>query len=63
VVPLRHGDSFPDLPATGIKSENDLLSLSGVKVIHESVRPGPDASLYAFDRRVPHRNIYRIPTR
>jgi eukaryotic-like serine/threonine-protein kinase len=63
VVPLRHGHSFPDLPATGIKSESDLVSSSGVEVIHESARPGPDGSLYAADRRVPHRNIYRIPIR
>ena len=63
VVPLRHGDSFPELPATGIKSESDLVGLSGVKVIHESARPGPDVSLYTFDRWTPHRNIYRIPIR
>ena len=63
VVPLRHGDNFPGLPATGIKSENDLASLSGVKVIPELARPGPDVSLYAINRRVPHRNIYRIPIR
>jgi hypothetical protein len=63
VVPLRHGDSFPDLPATGIKSESDLASVSGVKVISELARPGPDVSLYAINRRVPHRNIYRIPIR
>jgi Tol biopolymer transport system component len=63
VVPLRHGYSFPDLPATGIRSESDLASLSGVKVIHQLARPGPDGSLYALDRGVPHRNIYRIPIR
>jgi Tol biopolymer transport system component len=63
VIPLRRGETFPKLPASGIKSENDLISLSGVRVINELARPGPDASLYAFDRWIPHRNIYRIPIR
>ena len=61
VIPLRHGESFPKLPVTGIKTEKDLTALGGVKVINELARPGPDAFLYASDREVPHRNIYRIP--
>ena len=63
VIPLRRGESFPRLPASGIKSESDLTNLSGVRVINELARPGPDASVYAFDRWIPHRNIYRIPIR
>ena len=61
VVPLRHGDSFPKLPAGGIKSEKDLLSLSGVRGINGLARPGPEVSVYAFNRWTPRRNIYRIP--
>jgi hypothetical protein len=61
VVPLRRGESFPTLPPTGIKSESDLSGIAGVRVINELARPGPDASVYAFDRWIPHRNIYRIP--
>jgi hypothetical protein len=61
IVPLRHGDSFPELPAAGIKSESDLAHFRGVNVVSKSVYPGPDASRYAFDRRGMHRNIYRIP--
>jgi serine/threonine protein kinase len=63
VVPLHHGDSFPELPTTGIKSDSDLTHLSGVKVINDLVRPGPDGSLYASDHSTGHRNIYRIPIR
>jgi Tol biopolymer transport system component len=63
IVPLHHGDSFPDLPATGIKTETDLTHLSGVKVINDLARPGPNGSLYAFDRSTRHRNVYRIPIR
>jgi serine/threonine protein kinase/Tol biopolymer transport system component len=63
VVPLHHGDSFPKLPAAGIKSVGDLTTVSGVKGIDGVVRPGPDASVYALDRWIPHRNIYRIQIR
>jgi Tol biopolymer transport system component len=61
IVPLRHGSAFPDLPATGIKTEADLEKLNGVKVVDELLHPGPDSSRYAFDRESDHRNIYRIP--
>jgi len=61
VVPLRHGESFPDLPASGIKSESDVAHLHGVNVIPEFAFPGPDASRYAINRWSVHRNIYRIP--
>lgn len=61
VVPLRTGETFPRLPAAGIKSEKDLTDLAGVKVVNDLIRPGPNGSLYAFSRTVPHRNIYRIP--
>ncbi len=61
VVPLRHGETFPDLPATGIESESDLAHLRGVHVITELAYPGPDGSRYALSRWAVHRNIYRIP--
>jgi serine/threonine protein kinase/Tol biopolymer transport system component len=61
VIPLRAGESFPRLPAAGIKTDKDLTGLVGVKVVNDLVRPGPNGSLYAFSRYVPRRNIYRIP--
>lgn len=63
VVPLHRGESFPDLPAAGIKSEGDLAHIKGVKVVNDLIHPGPGVSLYAFDRSTEHRNIYRIPIR
>jgi serine/threonine protein kinase len=63
IVPLRDTNSFPELPSSGIKTEKDLTGLGGVKVISELARPGPDGSLYGFDRSTPHRNIFRIPIR
>lgn len=63
VVPLHPGESFPDLPAAGIKSESDLAHVRGVKVVDDLIHPGPDVFHYAFDRSTEHRNIYRIPIR
>jgi eukaryotic-like serine/threonine-protein kinase len=63
VVPLHPGESFPNLPAAGIKSESDLAHVRGVKVVDDLIHPGPDVSHYAFDRSTEHRNIYRIPIR
>ncbi len=61
VVPLRHAEMFPDLPATGIKSESDVAHLRGVQVIPELAYPGPNGSRYALSRWAVHRNIYRVP--
>ena len=63
VVPLHPGESFPDLPVGGIKSESDLARMRGVRTVDEIIHPGPDVSLYAFDRSTEHRNIYRVPIR
>ncbi len=48
IVPLRHGESSPDLPPTGIKSESDLTRLNGVRVINDLARPGPDVFALCF---------------
>ena len=63
VIPLQPGESFPRLPDAGIKSESDFAQLRGVKVFDDLIHPGPDVSLYAFDRSTEHRNIYRVPLR
>ena len=61
VVPLRSGQTFPNLPGDGIKSDEDLERLRGVETINELVRPGPDASRYVIGRSTVHRNIYSVP--
>ena len=33
VIPLRPGETFPRLPAAGIKTEKDLAGLGGIKVV------------------------------
>lgn len=61
VIPLHAGQSFRDLPPAGVRSDAEALRMAGTTVINEFVRPGTDASVYAFDRREVHANIYRIP--
>jgi serine/threonine protein kinase len=59
VIPLRQG--VPPLPKQGIKSERDLTSLPGVRVIGEKdVFAGPNPSAYAFRRLAYSSNIYRV---
>ncbi len=53
--------ALPLLPTSGIKSQADLATLVGVKVIERDIYPGPTASIYAFPGRAVHRNLYRIP--
>jgi len=62
VVPLHPGESFPDLPAAGIKSESDLAHVRGVKVVDDLIHPGPDVSTTLSTARR-STEIYRIPIR
>lgn len=61
VLPVKPGRSFPQLPASGIGSEADLVMLPRVKVLEGMISPGPDAGRYAFTKQSVHRNLYRIP--
>jgi len=60
-IPLAANEIFPDLPASGIMSESELVAFRGVTATEGAVYPGPDSSLHAFTRRSVHRNLYRIP--
>jgi serine/threonine protein kinase len=69
-IPLRHGETFPPISASGITSEADLRALKGVRVNEaDSMLPpassnvyfAPNSTSYAFSRQTVRRNIYRIP--
>ena len=62
VVPLAKGQMFPPIP-TGATLLNTILDkLPGVLVIdHPYVSPGPDPSIYAYDRYRTRSNLFRIP--
>ena len=61
IVPLRNGESFPVLPASGIEGESDLTHLADVKIVSGLTYPGPDRFQYAVPGKTVQRNIYRIP--
>ena len=59
---IPSGRPLPDLPPSGVKSEEEAAALAGVTVIpHGNVSPGRDPSVYAFTKVTAQRNLYRIP--
>jgi hypothetical protein len=64
-VAVPAGKSLPALPASGIKSAEDLKGLNVVAVIDLTgmslFAPGANPSTYAFVRMTVQRNIFRIP--
>src|SRR3989442_15856929 len=62
VVPLPPGRMFPEIPAAGFRSEDELARLPGVQIIEAAdVAPGATPEVYAYSRETVHRNLYRIP--
>ena len=62
-IPVPPGQSLPDLPASGISSPADALTLPGARVIEPGVSPGPNPSTYVFLKTELRRNLFRIQLR
>jgi Tol biopolymer transport system component len=61
-IPLRPGEMLPLIPASGLRSKEDVAALPGARLIPEpEAFPGPNPSIYAFTKVSTHRNIYRVP--
>jgi WD40 repeat protein len=61
-IPLRPGQLLPPLPASGIRTAQDLAALPGARLIpQQDAFAGPNPSVYAFTRVATQRNIYRVP--
>jgi Tol biopolymer transport system component len=61
-IPVAEGESWPELPTTGINAVGEPVLIEGAVVIeHGSISPGPDPSVYAFTKSELHRNLFRIP--
>ena len=61
-IPLRAGQMLPPLPASGLRTEQDLKALPGARLIPEQgASPGLDPAVYAFTKVTTQRNIYRVP--
>jgi serine/threonine protein kinase/WD40 repeat protein len=62
VIDLRENNSLPDLPALGIRSAEDVASLSVLQTIQQPfIAPGRSEGTYASMRMTSQRNLYRIP--
>jgi hypothetical protein len=62
IVPLAKGQTFPPIPSEATALNTHLEKLPGVQVIdHPYVSPGPDPTIYAYDRYRTRSNLFRIP--
>ena len=61
VIPLTSGRALPAFPPDGVESDAQLRTLPNVRVINRvGLFPGPTSSVYAFQRRLVQRNLYRL---
>ena len=61
-IPLAPGQSFPPLPAGGVRSVQDVAALPAAKKLPQlHAFPGDDPSVYPYMRPTSQRNIYRVP--
>jgi eukaryotic-like serine/threonine-protein kinase len=62
ILPLPPGRMLPNIPPGGFRSEAEITSLPGARVIDAAdVAPGPTVDVYAVSRQTVQRNLYRIP--
>jgi hypothetical protein len=58
------GETFPDLPASGIRGQADAGAFPGARLIDGwGISPAPDPSVFAYVKTTVHRNLFRIPLR
>jgi DNA-binding winged helix-turn-helix (wHTH) protein/Tol biopolymer transport system component len=61
-IPLRPGESLPELPASGIRGPDDASAFPGSRIIEGwAIAPGPNPSVFAYVKATMHRNLFRIP--
>ena len=63
-IPLPSGKMLPNIPKGGFRSEDEIASLPGARLIDGAppdFAPGPTPDIYAFSRLSVQRNLYRIP--
>jgi hypothetical protein len=63
-IPIPPGETFPNLPASGIRGFDDAAAFPNSRVIDGyDIAPGPDPSVVAYVKTTVHRNLFRIPLR
>jgi serine/threonine protein kinase len=61
MIALARGESLPQLPARGLRSQADVASLIGVRAGDGLRYPGRGDTVYAYVKSSVQRNIYRVP--
>jgi len=59
-IPLQPGEPLPPIPPSGFRTDKDVATLPGARLIAEGAFPGADPSVYAFTKFSIQRNIYRV---
>jgi serine/threonine protein kinase/WD40 repeat protein len=59
-IPLQAGEPLPPIPPSGFRTDKDVATLPGARLIAEGAFPGADPSVYAFTKFSIQRNIYRV---
>jgi hypothetical protein len=62
-LPVPRGHVFPHIPPGGFRSEQEIASFPGARLVDAppDFSPGPTPDIFAFSRLVIQRNLYRIP--
>jgi Tol biopolymer transport system component len=61
-IPVRAGETFPQLPSSGIRGPEDAKYIPGAHLLDGwFISPGPEPSVFAYVKTTMHRNLYRIP--
>jgi dipeptidyl aminopeptidase/acylaminoacyl peptidase len=61
-IPVTAGQSLPYFPASGIGTFAEAMKLAGARVIdQDDVFPGPNPSIFLFQKTELQRNLFRIP--
>jgi serine/threonine protein kinase len=61
MIALARGESLPQLPASGLRSQADVASLTGIRAGDGLRYPGRGDTVYAYVKSSIQRNIYRVP--
>jgi serine/threonine protein kinase len=61
-VPLSRGEILPPLPPPGVRSLEEAAAMRGAKPLATpGAFPGPDPSVYAYQKLSAQRNIFQVP--
>ena len=61
ILPLPSNSALPALPVGGVSSIEQIRTLPNARILNRSmVFPSTTPSVFAFQKRRVHRNLYRV---